>query len=116
MKEVVFYRTSTGRCPVEEFLNLLSSKQAQKVAWVINLVEELEIVPRQYFQKMVNTDDLWEIRVKVGTNIFRILGFLDGAKLVVLSHAFPKKTQKTPRQAIRIAEERKRDYFRRRTS
>ena len=92
---------------------MLSSKQAKKTAWVINLVEDLQIVPGQYFQKMSNTDNLWEIRVKVSGNIFRFLGFFDGAKLVVLSHAFQKKTQKTPRQAIRLAEERKQDYFRR---
>ena len=80
---------------------------------MINLVEDMGVVPAQYFQKMPSTEDLWEVRVKVGSNIFRFLGFFDGRKLVVLSHAFQKKTQKTPRQAIRLAEERKRDYFRR---
>ena len=78
-------------------------------------MEDLDVVPGQYFQKMPSTDDLWEIRVKVAGNIFRLLGFFDGKKLVVLSHAFQKKTQKTPRQAIRLAEERKRDYFRRKS-
>ncbi len=113
VREVIFYKTGSGRSPVEEFLDTLSSKQAQKTAWVINLVEDLDLVPAQYFQKMPNTEDLWEVRVKAGSNIFRFLGFFDGRKLVVLSHAFQKKTQKTPRQAIRLAEERKRDYFRR---
>lgn len=94
-------------------MDTLSPKQAQKTAWIMTLVEELEIVPGQYFQKMSSTDDLWEIRVKVGGNIFRFLGFFDGAMWVVLSHAFQKKTQKTPRQAIRLAEERKKDYFKR---
>jgi len=98
---------------VRDFLETLSSKQAQKAAWVMSLVEDLDSVPGQYFQKMVNTDNLWEIRVKTGSDIFRFLGFFDGAKLVVLSHAFQKKTQKTPQQAIRLAEERKQDYFRR---
>ena len=115
VREVKFYRTSTGRSPVQEFLDTLSSKQAQKTAWVINLVEDLNVVPGQYFQKMSNTDDLWEIRVKVASNIFRFLGFFDGSKLVVLSHAFQKKTQQTPLHAIRLAEERKKDYFRRMT-
>jgi phage-related protein len=78
---------------------------------VLNLVEELDMVPKQYFKKMVNTDDLWEIRVRMGSNIFRLLGFFDGARIVVLSHAFQKKTQKTPQQAIKLAEERKSDYF-----
>ena len=109
----MFYKTSCGRSPVGEFLDTLSSKQAQKTAWVMNLVEDLDVVPGQYFQKMPNTDDLWEIRVNVGSNIFRFLGFFDGRKCMVLSHAFQKKTQRMPRQAIRIAEERKQDYFRR---
>jgi len=116
VREVIFYRTSAGRSPVQEFLDTLSSKQAQKTAWVLKLVEDLEAVPAQYLQKMADTEDLWEVRVKVGPNIFRFLGFFDGAGLVVLSHAFQKKTQKTPRQAIRLAEERKRDYFRRKKS
>lgn len=116
VREVIFYRTSSGRSPVEEFLDTLSSKQAQKAAWVMNLVEDMNVVPEQYFQKMSNTDDLWEIRVKVGTNIFRFLGFFDGRMLVVLAHAFQKKTQQTPLHAIRLAEERKQDYFRRKTT
>ena len=113
IREIIFYKTLTGQEPIEAFLEMLSSKQAQKVAWVLNLVEELDLVPAQYFQKMPNTEDLWEVRVRIGSNIFRLLGFFDGPRLVVMSHAFQKKTQKTPRQAIRLAEERRRDYFRR---
>lgn len=106
----------SGRCPVEEFLDSLESKQAQKVAWVLQLVEELDIVPVQYFKKLVASQEIWEVRVQVGNNIFRVLGFLDGAELVVLNHAFQKKTQKTPPKEIRIAEKRKRDYLARKAS
>ena len=113
MRKVNFYKTVSGRSPIEKFLDTLTAKQAQKVAWVLNLVEELNIVPAQYFLKMPNTKDLWEVRVKVGSNIFRFLGFFDGAQFLILAHAFQKKSQKTPRQAIRLAEDRKRDYFRR---
>ncbi|MDD2241208.1 MAG: hypothetical protein PHO14_01205 [Kiritimatiellae bacterium] len=74
MREIRFYKTRAGRSPVREFLDTLSPKQAQKTAWIMTLVEDLEVVPGQYFQK---------------------------------------KTQKTPRQAIRLAEERKTDYFER---
>ncbi len=112
-REIVFYRTASGHCPVEEFLDSLSGKKAQKVAWVLRLVEELDFVPPQYFQKMVSTEDLWEVRVQAGSDIFRLLGFCDGPLLVVLAHGFQKKAQKTPRPAIRTAEERRRDYFRR---
>ena len=113
VREVIFYKTDGNRSPIDEFLDTLAPQQAQKVAWVLSLIEDLDIVPGQYFQKMVNTDGIWEARVKIGSNIFRLLGFFDGSQLVVMSHAFQKKTQKTPKQAIRLAEERKRDYFRR---
>ncbi len=62
MREIIFYRTQSNECPVKEFLNALDSKQAQKVAWVMQLVEELELIPTTYLKKLTNTDGLWEIR------------------------------------------------------
>ncbi|MFZ5772238.1 MAG: type II toxin-antitoxin system RelE/ParE family toxin [Thermodesulfobacteriota bacterium] len=113
-RKIIFYETASGSCPVEDFLESLSSRQAQKTTWVLRLIEELPAIPSTYFKKLVNTDELWEIRIASGTNIFRLLGFFDGPKLIVLNHAFQKKTQKTPLQAIKIAEDRKKDYFARR--
>lgn len=114
MREIRFYRSESGSCPVEEFLDSLSGKQAQKAAWVLQLIEDMDIIPVQYFKKLVNTDDLWEVRVQTGNNIFRLLGFMDGEKLVVLNHGFQKKTQKTPKKEIQVAEARKKDYLKRR--
>jgi phage-related protein len=113
MKVINFYRSESGKSPVEEFLDDLSSKQAKKVIWVLNMVEEHINVPSKYFKKMINTDDLWDVRVNLGSNIFRILCFFDGSEIIILAHAFQKKTQKTPRQAIKIAEKRMKDYFKR---
>jgi phage-related protein len=111
MRTVIFYRTSSGSCPVEVFLDSLSGKQAQKVVWVLRLIEELPAVPRQYFKKLVGTDDIWEVRIGFGNDIFRLLGFFDGGQVVVLANGFAKKTQKTPVQEIELAEQRKRDYL-----
>ncbi|HBE18224.1 MAG TPA: hypothetical protein DEG17_02375 [Cyanobacteria bacterium UBA11149] len=114
MRIIIFYRTELDRCPVEEFINSLSGKQAQKVLWVLRLIEELDSVPSQYLKKLVNTDDIWEVRVQVGNNIFRLLGFFERDNLVILTNGFAKKTQKTPSQEIELAQERKRDYLSRR--
>ena len=114
MRRIDFYRTESGHCPVEEFLDSLSGKQAQKVAWVLRLIEQLDVVPRQYFKKLVGTTEIWEVCVRIGGNIFRLLGFFDGGTLLILASGFAKKTQKTPRQEIAVAEQRKRDYFARR--
>lgn len=61
----MFYRTASEKSPIENFLDTLSSKQAQKVTWVLKLVEDLDVVPLQDFKKMESTDNLWEVRVSV---------------------------------------------------
>lgn len=114
MKRIEFYRTINGSSPVEEFLEMLDDNQARKALWVLRLVRELDPIPSNYFSKLVNTDDLWEVRVPYSGNTFRLLGFFDDAKLIILTHGFQKKTQKTPKRHIELAESRKRDYLSRR--
>ena len=54
VRKIVFYRTESGGCPVEEFLDALTSQQVRKVAWVLQLIEEPDGVPVQYFKKLVS--------------------------------------------------------------
>lgn len=110
MRRIDFYKTLTGVSPVEDFLDTLSDNQTKKILWVLKLVRELDPVPSQYFTKLVNSDDIWEVRVQVGGNIFRLLGFIEGVRLVILTNGFQKKTQKTPRREIELAETRKREH------
>ena len=109
-RRVVFYETEGGGCPVAEFIDTLPTKQAQKILWVLKLIEELPNVPASFFKKLVNADDIWEVRVSFGNNIFRLLGFFDGEHLIVLNYAFQKKSQKTPLREIKIVEKRKQEY------
>ncbi len=113
-KEVLFYKKSNGECPIEIFLESLPSKAAQKVVWVLNLAEDLERVPAHYFSKLSDTDNIWEFRIKLGSNIYRVFGFLDGHK-IVLTNGFIKKTQKSPFHEIERAENFKKDYLARRS-
>ncbi|MHB8338527.1 MAG: type II toxin-antitoxin system RelE/ParE family toxin [Ignavibacteriaceae bacterium] len=57
--------------------------------------------------------DIWEIRVQFGNNIFRFLGFYDGSKLIILTNAFANKSQKTKKDEIELAEQRKKEYYER---
>lgn len=114
MRTIRFYRTVNGASPVEQFLDSLNGKQAQKVLWVLKMIEELPTVPGQYFKKLTGTDDLWEMRVQYGGDTFRLLGFFEGAHLVILTNGFAKKSQKTPLSEIALAERRKREYLSRR--
>ncbi|HPG41612.1 MAG TPA: type II toxin-antitoxin system RelE/ParE family toxin [bacterium] len=113
MREIIFYRTVNGHCPVEEFLDSLNDKQIEKVLWVFKIIKELTMVPKEYFKKLVNTDDLWEIRINAGNKSIRILGFFVKNKFLVLTNAFVKKSQKTPGKEIQIAQQRKKDYLER---
>ena len=99
---------------MKEFLDDLNAKQAQKVLWVLRAVRELPQVPQQYFKKLEGTADLWEVRAEFGGDAFRLLGFWDAGRLVILTNGFVKKTQKTPEREIALAEQRKRDYLNRR--
>jgi phage-related protein len=116
MRTIRFYRTRSGRCPVEEFLESLSPPHRKKVAWVLRIVEELELVPQQYMKKLVGSDGLWEIRSQIGGNNYRFLGFFDGATILILTSGFSKKQQKTPAQEIELAKQRRKEYLERKKS
>jgi hypothetical protein len=77
VREIYFYRNASGDSPVEEFLGRLDAKQAQKVAWVLRLVKELPMVPKQYFKKLQRSKEIWEVRADLGNDAFRLLGFWD---------------------------------------
>jgi phage-related protein len=113
MREIFFYRSAAGACPVEDFVEGLGPKQAKKIAWVLKLVKELSIVPLQYLKKLEGAGDIWEIRADFGGDAFRFLGFWDSGRLIILTNAFAKKTQRTPPREIALAEQRKRDYLNR---
>jgi phage-related protein len=78
------------------------------------LIEELETISSKYYKKLINTDDIIEVRVQIGKNHFRLLGFEDNDKFVVLTNGFKKKDQKVPKQEIKLAQQRKQDYLQRR--
>jgi len=113
-KTVIFYKTTGGKCPVQDFLDSLPGKVAQKVVWVLSLLEDLEVVPSTYFKKLVGTEDIWECRIQLASNAYRIFCFFEGNSVVILTHGFTKKTQKTPQQEIERAEAYRRDYLKRR--
>lgn len=113
-RTVIFYQTADGKCPVQNFLDSLPSKVAQKIVWVLSLLEDLDMVPASYFKKLVGTEEIWECRIQFGSNIYRVFCFFADNSVVVLTHGLVKKSQKTPRQEIEKAEAYRRDFLNRR--
>lgn len=111
-RSIKFYRTVGGKCPLEDFLDSLSDKAAQKTLAVFKFVETERVIPRKFFKKLSGSD-LWEIRVSWEKNIYRYLCFLQKNALVILTHGFVKKSQKTPKGEIERALKYRNDYIRR---
>ena len=70
-------------------------------------------MPVEYFKKLDNTENIWEVRVGLGKQEFRLLGFWYGSNFIVLTNGFRKKSQKTSRSEIELAENRKKDFLKR---
>ena len=86
-------------------------KVKDKIIWTFDLIEELHRVPETYLKYLENTDGLYEIRIQLGSDIFRIFCFFDQGQLVVVANGFQKKSQKTPRQELDKALKIKEEYF-----
>ena len=82
----------------------------RKIEWTLNLLRTIDRVPKKYFDHMTGTDRLFEVRVELGGNIFRIFAFFDKGNLVVLRNGFQKKSQKTPKTEIEKALKIKEEY------
>ena len=95
-----------------DFYKEQNDKVQRKIEWTLRLIETNNQIPEKYFKHMTNTNGLYEIRVEVGSNIYRIFSFFDKGNLVVLGNAFQKKTQKTPKQEIERALKIKDEYER----
>ena len=79
--------------------------------WTLKLIEDLDKIPEIYLKHLENTDGLFEIRVQVGSNIYRIFCFFDKNNIVVVGHGFQKKTQRTPYREIDKAKKIRSEYY-----
>ena len=104
-RTVIFYKDYFERFFLEQ-----SEKVKSKIIWTIELIEELERIPETYLKRIETTDGLYEIRIKQGSDIFKIFCFFNQGKLIILANGFHKKTQKTPKKEIERAIKIKEEY------
>jgi phage-related protein len=94
-----------------DFYNSQNLKVQDKVDFVIGLVRTLRFVPEKFLKHLEGTDGLYEMRIKVGSNIFRVFCFFDEGNLVILLGGFQKKSERTPQKEIAKAEKQKMEYY-----
>lgn len=98
VREVIAYENH-----FESFLLEQPKKVQDKIFKIIEAIETLERVPSNYLKSMEGTNGLYEARIQLGSNIWRVFCFFDNGKLVILLNGFQKKTQKTPKNEIEKA-------------
>ena len=77
----------------------------------MGLICSIDRVPEKCFKHMEYSDGIYEIRVEVGSNIYRAFSFFDKGQLIVVVNGFQKKSQKIPKKEIELAERLKKQYF-----
>ena len=105
-REVITYKSY-----FEDFFKGQTPKVRDKIIKILDIIEQVERIPTTYLKYIEGTDGLFEIRVQLASNIFRIFCFFDNGKLVVLLSGFQKKTQKKPRKEIDKAVSIMKEYY-----
>ena len=95
VREVIAYKNY-----FEDFLSSQPQKVQDKIFKIIEAIETLERIPTNYLKHLEGTNGLYEARIQLGSNIWRVFCFFDDGKLIVLLNGFQKKTQKTPKNEI----------------
>lgn len=95
----------------QEFYLKVNGSVREKIGYVFRVIETVDKISEKFLKHIEGTDGLYEIRIEVGNNIYRIFCCFDKGNLVVLFNGFQKKSQKTPRQEIELAERLKTEYF-----
>ena len=108
--EAELYETANGDCPVKMFLDKTETKMRAKTMQMIALLEEKGNELREPYSKPLS-DGIFELRVKIGSDISRVLYFFVVGNKIVLTNGFIKKTQKTPRTEIERAKRYRADYL-----
>lgn len=97
---------------VREFLKSLNPKILRKIYANMQKVQE-GVNDKDIFKKLTGTD-FWEFRTLYSGKYYRLIAFWDKTEksLVVCTHGFIKKVQKTPKSEIDKAISIRRDYER----
>ena len=106
IREIIAYKNY-----FEDFLIEQPTKVQDKIFKILEAIETLERIPTTYLKLIAGTKGLYEARIQLGSDIWRVFCFFDPGKLVILLNGFQKKTQKTPRQELTKAEKLMNEYY-----
>ena len=98
------YYTKNNSCPIHDFLTTIPKKDLSKILREIDLLQEFGFqLGMPHVKKMKGTEDIWELRIKIASNNYRVFYFTLKAETYLMLHAFQKKSTKTPTKELRKA-------------
>ena len=105
--EIEYYKDSSKNSPIEEFLFELKKNNNPLAEQTFKGLEKLKnsAYHKEPLSKYLEPG-LWELRIKSGNNILRIIYTFKKGKIIILLHIFIKKKQKTPTAELKIARQR----------
>lgn len=105
--QIVFFKDNNGKSPIEEFLDELERKNQSLFDQILKSFEKLKnrVYHKEPLSKYLETG-LWELRVKSGSDILRVIYTFDKGQIIILLHIFIKKKQKTPIRELEEARKR----------
>lgn len=105
--KAAFFKTEKGNQPCRDFIISLNQEDKKEVGAEIFEVQEGFPIGLPLVRKM--NSDLWEIRVDLSDGICRIF-FTIMNNTMILLHGFVKKSQKTPQNELKTAENRLKQF------
>ncbi len=106
IREIFYYKNY-----YRDFFNSLNRDTKKKFNWTLQLISTIERVPEKYLKHITNSSGIYEIRVEVKSDAYRVFCFFDKGYLVILINGFIKKSEKTDIGEIKLAEKLKKQYF-----
>lgn len=110
--QVFLYKSTSGKKIIEDFINNCDKESVIRIRNAINLLREygFNLLSHQMLKKINKNPALFELRIKTKEEI-RLLLFFSSPNNFIIVHGFVKKTNKLPRQDLKLALKRTREFI-----
>lgn len=95
----------------KKFYDQQAEGAKRKIDYTLNLIAQVEKVPKKFLKHVEKTDGLYEVRTGFGNSAFRIFCFFDQDKALILLNGFVKKKTKIPKNELLLAEKLRKRYL-----
>jgi len=109
--KVVFYHDEEGNEPVKDFILAQSDGAIAEILHVFKLLRLFNVNLRMPYVRKINKSGVRELRIKHGSDIYRIFFFAYTGQEFILLHAIVKKEERTPENDTLLTIKRMNDYI-----